>query len=375
MKYYPIFHFLPLGRLLPLVGAVTLMSCTSLLEEDHSIPEPSEFYHFHLGSQVDATQIPCTPARDLLSTEEVSDFIKRELSNLVGNISSQELIQIGEVFHREHIPYPLTSHPKGAWVSEIIDQMKPFLVRREFPYHSYVVESSDFNAFTIPGGNIYVTTALLDAVSNKHELSYIIGHELGHNENNHTKELARLYKYVQESDSWWSYLVQYVSAIVGKADELECDFSGIYLLEKAGYDPELALGGVRLLEQFSKPKPDNLFEQLLADLTMTHPYSEDRRTCANSYVHASKVTIGCEQVFAEMQGHVVTKRSPLNIREYPIKSSEKLAKIPKGGMVRVLCDCVEQEFRKHRDWYLVEYLEKDSLVRGWVDKHYIQLMD
>lgn len=43
-----------------------------------------------------------------------------------------------------------------------------------------VIESSDINAYALPGGWILVTTALLDAVESDRELAFVLAHELGH---------------------------------------------------------------------------------------------------------------------------------------------------------------------------------------------------
>jgi len=304
--------------------------------------------------------------------------MKRRIRKNMPSLSTNQLIEMGNFFHENHIPYPLAEHERKEWAEEIVDGMKPFLVERDFPYHVYVVDAPIFNAFTIPGGNIYVTTALLSAVSNKDELSYIIGHELGHNENDHTKELARLYKYIeekQESGSIWdlskALVTQVATSICGKPDELECDIASMYLLYKAGYDPEKALEGIELLREFGEPRPESEWEALLMSFFRTHPWSEDRDKCVTEYVQEAKVQSECEEIFNGVKGTVATKSSPLNMRAYPIVKSKSLAKIPKGAQVEVICDCVTQKYRPNRDWLYVSYENNEEVYSGWVDKKYI----
>jgi predicted Zn-dependent protease len=55
-------------------------------------------------------------------------------------------------------------------------------------WHFTVLQSDEVNAFALPGGYVYVTTALLGMVRNKAELAGIIGHEVGHVTNYHGVE-------------------------------------------------------------------------------------------------------------------------------------------------------------------------------------------
>ena len=350
------------------------IACESSSED--KLPEEQELYLFPFKSEVDAGNLGC----GYTNYELVGDWLKKRIRRSVPHLSTNDLIALGETYHEEHIPYPLTEHPRGAWAREIVENMKPYLVENAFPYTVYVVETPVFNAFTIPGGNIYVTTGLLESVSNKDELAYIIGHELGHNENDHTKELARLYLYVQQQQEDGDFfsltsalLTQVASSICGKPDELECDIASVYLLYQAGYDPEKALGGIDLLRKVSGPAPDDDWRKMIAGFFQSHPWSEDRDRCVTSYVKNAKVIVACEDHFEGQLGVVSTKSSPLNIWEYPSKSAEKLFPIPKGGEVEVICDAVPQPYRTKRDWYYVEYIDQGETYRGWVDQKYVEL--
>jgi len=302
--------------------ALTLFGC----RDEKKIPETEDVYIFSFKSEVDAKAIGC----GYTYYEEIGDLIKKRIRKKVPNLSTEDLIELGDFFHDNYIKFPIVEHDKSDWAIEIVERMKPFLVENEFQYNVYTVNESSFNAFTIPGGNIYVTTGLLDAVSNQDELAYIMGHELGHNENDHTKELARLYKYVEAKEKEGSFLslsnafiTKIAASICGKSDELECDISSMYLLNKAGYDPEKALGGIDLLRSFNSPRPDNEWKAMLFAFFSTHPWSEDRDNCVTSYVREAKVRVECEKIFDNSMGSVITKQSPLNAREYPIKNSKK----------------------------------------------------
>jgi predicted Zn-dependent protease len=55
-------------------------------------------------------------------------------------------------------------------------------VRSRYPYpiRYYIVRGDSANAFSVPGGNIYVNEPLLHLAKNRDELAGVLGHETGH---------------------------------------------------------------------------------------------------------------------------------------------------------------------------------------------------
>ncbi len=67
-------------------------------------------------------------------------------------------------------------------------------VRSRYPYpiRYYIVRGDSANAFSVPGGNIYVNEPLLRLAKNKDELAGVLGHETGHMVLHHVaKQIAR----------------------------------------------------------------------------------------------------------------------------------------------------------------------------------------
>ncbi len=48
-------------------------------------------------------------------------------------------------------------------------------------YNVKIIEDPDVNAFTLPGGHIYVSQGLLDMAGSDDEIAAVLGHEIGHN--------------------------------------------------------------------------------------------------------------------------------------------------------------------------------------------------
>jgi predicted Zn-dependent protease len=61
--------------------------------------------------------------------------------------------------------------------SVIADTVK---TRYPYPIRYYIVRGDSANAFSVPGGNIYVNEPLLKLAKNKDELAGVLGHETGH---------------------------------------------------------------------------------------------------------------------------------------------------------------------------------------------------
>ncbi|MCL0046055.1 M48 family metalloprotease [Nitrospinaceae bacterium] len=67
------------------------------------------------------------------------------------------------------------------YVNTIGKKLVSNLSNKEFSkFHFKLVDSSEINAFALPGGYVYVTRGLLAALNNESELASVIGHEIAH---------------------------------------------------------------------------------------------------------------------------------------------------------------------------------------------------
>ncbi|MEE8259516.1 MAG: M48 family metalloprotease, partial [Nitrospinaceae bacterium] len=79
------------------------------------------------------------------------------------------------------------------YVNDIGQKLVSTLSDKEFnKYFFKVVDSSDINAFALPGGYIYVTRGILATINSEAELAGILGHEIGHVTQHHgAKQIVR----------------------------------------------------------------------------------------------------------------------------------------------------------------------------------------
>lgn len=122
---------------------------------------------------------------------------------------------------------------------------------KDIRYTFSVIDGNEVNAFTTPGGDIFVYTGLIKAASNEAELVSVIAHEVAHVTNRHIAERlvasyglqtlmdaalgrnAGTLAQLTASLGAQGYLLKY-----GRDQETESDASGIRYMVRAGYNPD-----------------------------------------------------------------------------------------------------------------------------------------
>ncbi len=136
-----------------------------------------------------------------------------------------------------------------ARIRNIGEALEAALPPHAFNYQFYVVENKTPNAFSVPGGSIYVHTGLLNFVDDENQLAGVLAHEIGHEYQRHpAKSLSRAYGLEQLSSMLFknsksqnqirSIALQLAGGGVlsrySRIDELEADSIGFQLLRRSG---------------------------------------------------------------------------------------------------------------------------------------------
>ncbi len=155
--------------------------------------------------------------------------------------------------------------------------------RSELSYYFAAVESSQINAYAVPGGYIFITTAALDLMQNEAELAGVLAHEIAHVSSRHIVEALKIRANDESMVALFSTIlsqqgasakVVFYQAIdhafellfskgLVAASEYQADTQGTFLAASAGYD---ASAYYRYLERISaviSPGDD--------ELDSTHP--------------------------------------------------------------------------------------------------------
>src|SRR5512139_888933 len=67
-----------------------------------------------------------------------------------------------------------------AYVQSVGERLARGSHRPDLDYRFNVVNSSEINAYALPGGKISITRGLLSKMKNEAELAAVLGHEIGH---------------------------------------------------------------------------------------------------------------------------------------------------------------------------------------------------
>ncbi|XP_043409088.1 metalloendopeptidase OMA1, mitochondrial isoform X1 [Chelonia mydas] len=118
----------------------------------------------------------------------------RELSQMEYDMTSTNcLFQWMEQFKNEMLS---ETDPRYQVVKKVIGHLsesnQDVPQVSEFKWVIHVVEEPGINAFVLPNGQVFVFTGLLNAVSDIHQLSFILGHEIAHAVLGHAAEKASL---------------------------------------------------------------------------------------------------------------------------------------------------------------------------------------
>ena len=171
----------------------------------------------------------------------------------------------------------------GLWVA--MQSERPAL-----PWRFGVIDSSDVNAFALPGGTVLITAGLYDRLRDESELAAVLGHEIAHVVQKHQvkaiqgamgrdfateiagevagrsdNELVRRF-----GDKAFRAGTEVLARGLDKRDEYDADQRGMVLAARAGYNPFAMAGVLQTLDSASAS------DRSVALLFSTHPTPSSR---------------------------------------------------------------------------------------------------
>lgn len=205
-------------------------------------------------------------------------------------ISYEQEIALGELIDE----YIISSQYKEPLNNKTIDSMmwavnkrlKQQIQTTEYDYSIKVLDNPEVNAFTVPGGTIYVFKGLISFCDSPEQLAAVIAHEIGHVEKRHTVDrlvrefgLSVLFSIMTGGDSiLLSDLYQtLISAGFSRSQEKEADQFALELLENANISPK------SIASFFRKLNRENMAYDEKIELVMTHPHNNARIKASLEY--------------------------------------------------------------------------------------------
>jgi beta-barrel assembly-enhancing protease len=186
--------------------------------------------------------------------------------------------------------YPLSKNDKlQQYVTLVGNTVAGYSARPTLEWHFAALQTDVVNAFSCPGGFIFITTGALEQIDSEAQLAAVLGHEIAHATQKHIlKEVKRANTISAAQDlatttSSGSFLTNALGEKISnlayeklfttglsRRDEQEADKIGVELADAAGYRASEFLGfldALRELEGGSEMKV----------LTATHPGAADRK--------------------------------------------------------------------------------------------------
>ena len=158
----------------------------------------------------------------------------------------------------------------------------------KFQFH-LLGDEQTINAFALPGGQVFITEALLHKLTTEGQVAGVLGHEVGHVVARHGAQHIAKQQLTQgltgaavmaaydpndpakstRNTAVIAAVGQLVNLKYGRNDELEADKLGVRFMSEAGYDPRAMVGVMQVLAKAGGGKRTPEFFS-------THPNPENR---------------------------------------------------------------------------------------------------
>lgn len=162
-----------------------------------------------------------------------------------------------------------------------------------FAWHFHIIDDKEVNAFSLPGGQVYINSGLLKVVRSDDELAGVLGHEMTHSAHHHIQSLSH-----EQSKMSTAMMAGLLAAIIAhvpardignlaagaqytqlgimntkysQAAERDADHGGTILVAKAGFNPVGMMTFMQRLGDFENARPE-----VTLGILQDHPEAADR---------------------------------------------------------------------------------------------------
>lgn len=214
------------------------------------------------------------------------------------NISTQQEVEMGQSYAQQiNAQLPIVQDPEvNQYINVIGDSLAKVADERNLDWHFYVVNSSEVNAFAVPGGYIYVNRGLIERATVMSQLAGVLGHEIGHVTNRHTVQQMKkeqganigltvfcvLQPAICNNQAAGAAIQLGGGAIFAKFSrdaESEADAAGVTYTTRAGINPNGIPEMFEILLEERKQRPAGVEAWF-----STHPLEEDRIAASRAMI-------------------------------------------------------------------------------------------
>jgi len=189
-----------------------------------------------------------------------------------------------------------TDRAEVARIRRIGERIAAVSGRDDFQWEFNVIEGDTINAFCLPGGKVFFYTGILKLMANDDQIATVMGHEIAHALARHGAERmsmqmvsnagAEILASALDIPAQYQGLYSQAYGIgtqlgvllpYSRKHESEADQIGVYLMWKAGYDPNQA---VRFWEKMAAQSGGKKPPEFMS----THPSDQSRIRAINAFI-------------------------------------------------------------------------------------------
>ena len=185
-----------------------------------------------------------------------------------------------------------------AYVNDVGQRLAKQSHRSQLEWHFTVLDSTEINAFALPGGYVYVTRGIMAYMDSEADLAGVLGHEIGHVTARHGAQRATR----QQTAGLGVFAATVLGAVLGVGDlasqvsqsvaagyiasysrdqELQADKLGAEYLSRVNYNPQNMVDVIQLLknqEAFAadQAKAEGKAPPAQPNWLASHPSNEQR---------------------------------------------------------------------------------------------------
>lgn len=233
----------------------------------------------------------------------VSFFLSGEFNPVTGerqyvSLTAEQEIALGQ----QSVPQMFEEYGRllnNQEAQDYVDEVGVRLVNNsiaadtEWVWEFHLIDNPEMiNAFALPGGQIFITTALFNEFDTEAQLAGVLGHEIAHVLARHSAQqiarqeltqglLSAVIVASEDTAAASALIAQLVNMSYSRGAELESDELGVQIMASAGYDPRelidvmqiLASAGGGIQPEFfaTHPNPDNRIENIEQEIAEIYP--------------------------------------------------------------------------------------------------------
>lgn len=304
-------------------------------------------------------------------------FIDKEMELAMGKGADLDVINQYGIYNNK---------PLQLYVNQIGQSLVSNLSDKEFDRFFFkIVDSSEINAFALPGGYVYVTRGILGLLNSEAELAGVLGHEIGHVVQHHgAKQVIRAIgaqilaiggaiAMPQHAGEWLMVSTQMFNTInrgYGRDAEMESDAHGLLSVHQAGYDPDSVVDFLNTLRR-KEIWSGQSYHSFLA----THPETKDRMIKAKMFSESllrrnDKDLVRNREIYLHhLRGMISGGKKHLHDRKNYKKEYVDIYEVKKGDTFKSIAIAQTGDEKNDMDIAVLNGMDlRDSIPEGYMLK-------